>query len=284
MIPLFDADGARNPHTYNGYTLNQDIGGSKKDIVEINYVQPQSIIEQTTERLEFTDGLEVYGAYKRAKRILMSGIVRASSAGALYDRLEELAAAFDPSLVSRNNPTDFGFLPYDFDVPTADTATYATGIIPCRFYVRAEAAIEPPFRIKGNLGIPFRMTLLAADPRRYTQSTEQLAGAGTADNSKASYYSWPTVVIAMSGAGSANFAIGNSTAGETLTLDLSSLSNGDSVAVDMQRESITLGGVDAPDLFVSGGFFWMEPGSNTITVANTTNASATTTWRPAFSF
>lgn len=284
MIPLFDADGARIAHVYNGLTINQEIGGSKKDIIEINYVQEQSVIEQTTERLEFTDGLEVYGAYKRAKRILMSGIVRGSTKGALYDRLEDFAAAFDPSLVSRDNPTDFGFLPYDFNVPTADTVTYPTGLIACRYYVRAEQAVEPPSRNGQGLAIPFRMTLLAADPRRYTQAAESLSGAGVADNAKASYFSWPTVTIAMTGAGSATFAIGNSTAGQTLTLNLSGLVNGNSVAIDMARQSIKLNGVDAPELYVSGGYWWLEPGSNTITVANATNASATTTWRPAFSF
>lgn len=284
MIPIFEEDGkTRVPHTYNGLTLNLQI--DHKNIIEVNSVRQQTGYSALAERRSFIDGMEVFPAFKTQKRLIVSGMVRASSKGLLHDRLEELASAFDPSMVSRDNPDELGFLPYDFDVPTNDTVTYPTGVIPCRYYVRAESAVEPPLTQYYGLSVPFFISLMAADPRRYTQATESLTGAGIADNSKASYWSWPTLTVAMAGAGSATFSINNSTAGTTpLVLDLSGLANGDAVVVDMLNRKITVNGTDATDRQVSGDFFWMEPGSNTIAVTNDTNASPTLTWRPAFSF
>lgn len=284
MIPIFTANKTRNPHSYNGLTLNQEVGGSEKDIIAVESVRTQTTIEAVTERREFSDGLEVYTAYKRAKRILLDGEVRGSSYAALYDRMEELASAFDPALISHDNADDQGFLAYDFNVPTTDTTTYPTGLMACRYYARPEQTVEPAI-INGPIAAYFQIVLLCADPRRYLQSTESLAGAGTADNTKADYMSWPTLTIAMSGAGSSAFKITNSTVDTSgLTLDLSGMADSDSVSVDMETQTIKKNGVATPELYVSGDYFWIEPGSNTIAVTNDTNASPTLTWRPAFSF
>lgn len=284
LISLFDASGDRLAITYDAtYAFNQAIGTTRKDIVEINRVQYQTAFSGVVEQREFTDGLEVYPTYKRQKRIILIGAVRASTKGTLYDRLEELATAFDPALVAHNDPDGMGFRPLDFSVTTADTVTYPTGLIACRYYVRPEAALEPPFSQHQGLAVPFVLSLIAADPRRYTQAVESLTGTGNADNSKADYWSWPTLTIAMTGAGSATFAIANAATAQTLTLDLSGLVNGDSVAVDMESRAITVNGVDTPELYVSGDYFHLEPGSNAITVTNDTNASPTLSWRPAFS-
>jgi len=194
-----------------------------------------------------------------------------------------MAAAFDPDAVTRDNPDTFGFLPLDFNVPTADTVNFPTELMPCRYYVRAEEAFEPPYSQYAGIAVPFSLPLMAADPRRYLQAASSLTGAGVADNSIATVWSWPTLTIVMSGAGSATFQIANTEASGTLTLKLSERTNGDSVAVDMERRSIKVNGVDAPNLYISGDFWHMEPGANTITVTNDTNASPTLTWRSAFS-
>lgn len=287
MIPLFLADGkTRIPLLYNGLTFNQEVS-DKKNGIFISNVRSATLIQAVQEAREFTDGMEVYPAYKRSRRILLDGEISSSTLGGLFDRIEAFAVAFDPALVSHNNPDTNGFLPLDFYVPTADTTnwplvTYPNGI-PCRYYVRAEAPFEPSATQLRGLSLDLiGYSLLAADPSRYLQSTSQLTGAGTADNTLADYYSYPTLTIAMTGAGNAAFAIGNSTVGKTLTLNLSGLVNGDSVAIDMQARKIMVNGVSHPTLYVSGDYFWIEPGSNTITVTNTTNASPTLTWRSAF--
>lgn len=283
MIPLFIND-ARNTLTYNSYDFNVPIGGSDKDIVEVNRIVQQTALASITERHARDDGMEAYAAYKAQKRLILSGMVRASTRGKLHDRLDEVAAAFDPALVSRANPDEAGFLGLDFNVPTADTDTYATGLIACRYYVRSENAFEPPITQHTGLSLPFVLSLLAVDPRRYKQDTESLTGAGTADNSNASYWSWPTIQITMAGAGSAIFAIGNSTNSGLLTIDLSGTVDDDVIDIDMHARTIKKNSTSSPSLYVSGDFWAIEAGSNTLTVENDTNATAVTTWRPAFSF
>jgi len=284
MIPAFlDSGRTRNALLYNNLTVNQRIGGSNKDIIEVNTIRSETPVQTIRESREYESGLEVYGAFKRGKRISLQGVIRAATHGALYDRIEEVAAAFDPDVVSRDNPNDFGFLPLDFSVPTADVVNFPTGMMPCRYYVRAEEAFDPPLSQYAGMAVPFSLPLLAADPRRYRQSLSSLDGAGTADNSIGTFYSWPTVTIVMSGAGSATFAVGNTTAASTLTLDLSGRANDDAIVIDMERRAISLNGVDAPELYVSGDYWPIEAGNNVVTLANNTNASVTTTWRSAFS-
>jgi len=284
VIPAFlDSNRTRNPLAYNALTINERIGGSNKDIVEVNAVRSETLVQSAREIREYESGLEVYAAFNHGKRLTLQGVIRAATHGALYDRIEQVAAAFDPDAVSRDNPDNFGFLPLDFSVPTADAENFANGLMPCRYYVRAEQAFEPPVSQYSGLVVPYILPLLAADSRRYLQSTSQLTGSGAADNSIATVWSWPTLTIAMTGAGNAAFTIANAEAAGSLVLDLSGRVNGESVAVDMERRSIKVNGVDTPSLYVSGDFWHIEPGINTITVTNGTNASPTLTWRSAFS-
>lgn len=284
MIPVFlDSSRTRNAHLYNNLTINQRIGGSNKDIVEVNSVRVQTQVQHIREPRQYESGLEAYGAFKRGKVLTLQGVIRAATWGGLYDRIEEVAAAFDPDTVSRDNPDTFGFLPYDFDVPTADTVNFPTGLMPCRYYARAEQAFEPPISQYAGIAVPFNLPLLAADARRYLQSVSQLTGAGAADNSLATVWSWPLLTIAMTGAGAAAFTIANAEASGSLVLNLSGRVNGDSVVVDMERREVKVNGADAPGVYASGDFWHIEPGINTITVSNDTNASPSLTWRSAFS-
>lgn len=284
MISPFIATNERNALSYNALTFNQEVGGSSRDIIEIVRVQIQTPISAVHEARDFSDGLETYGAYKRGKRIVMHGLAKGSNRGRLYDRIEEFAAAVDPSSVSRDNPDTFGLLPLDFQVPTDDTVNFPGGRMDCRYYCRSEQAFEPTISDPMGLSVPFIHSFLASDPRRYLQSQSSLSGAGDADNSIGTFYSFPTLTIAMTGAGSSSFTVTSTEADAALVLDLSGRSNGQSVVVDMERRKITVDGSDAPNLYISGDFFAIEPGSNTIGYTNSANASPTLTWRPAFSY
>lgn len=284
MIPVWISDTARNSFSYNDLTFNQIIDGDERDIIEIARVQFLTPIEHALEAKEFADGVEAYGAFARGKRFVMHGIVRASSRGALYDRMEEMSGAFHPAMLARDNPDTFGFLPFDFQVPTADTVNFVSGLMDCRYYARPEQAFEPPSSAVQGLAVPFILPFFAPDMRRYLQTASTLSGSGTAANTIATTWSWPTLTITMSGAGASNFRVSNSANDLSLTLNLSGRSNGEVVVVDMERRTIKVNDIEMAGLYVSGDYFGIESGGNIIAYTNNTNASPVLSWRPAFSF
>jgi hypothetical protein len=283
VIPLFAADKkTRLPIVFNGLTLN-DPTDDLDDILEINKIRPQRMYDSILEARSQRPGLEVYSSYKRGMYLRILGMIRAPSKGRLYDRIEQLTAAFDPDILAHDNPDEAGFLPLDFNIPTADLTNFPSGVIPCRYYVRPVEGISDELSQYEGRAVPFMVSLLAADPHRYLQNVSQLTGAGSADNLIATTSSWPILTIAMTGSGSASFSITSTEAQATLALDLSGLANLDSVVVDMEKKTIEVNAADESSRFVSGDFFHIEPGTNTITLANATSASPTLTWRPAFS-
>lgn len=287
MIGLYQnqtgSEDTRLLQTYNGLSLNNP-ADSPTDTYEVNSVQPLSTFDSVTDAHPDDDGIEAYGVRKVQKIIRVTGVIRAPNKkiDRLFDKIEDLAVAFDPALVTHNNPSVQGFLPYDFSTPTEDLTNYLTGLMACRYYARALRTPEPEIDYARGNAASWSVDLLLRDPRRYLQALSSRDGAGTADNTKADYRSWPTVTIAATGAGSAALSIENSTVARTLVLDLSGLINLDSVVVDMEGRAITKNGLDAMDLYVSGDYWWMEPGNNVIAIANGTNVSVTTAWRSAF--
>lgn len=281
MIALFDADGNRLKVTYNGLTLNSP-DDDPDSTYELNTVGSNTQMTMISDDNPTGDGSEMYEARKISRLIRLDGVVRAQSLPELYDREKALAAAFDPAKISHENP-GADFLALDFSVPTESDA-YPTGIVLSRYYARPRGPVELLDSTYTGYSKLFSIAFLLKDPRRYLQSQSSLVGSGTADNAKADYRSAPTVSIAATGAGSATFSIARAhTLGtKTLTLNLSSLVNTDAVTVDMETLSIKKNGVAAQSLYVSGDYWDMEPGSNTITVTNGTNVTVTTTWRSAF--
>jgi hypothetical protein len=282
MWAIFDDSHRRLAATFNGLTLN-DPTDDPQDYYEISEIVPRTSYEAVTDANAQRDGMEVYEARKVVRTILVRGMIRAPSIAALYDKTEALAVAFDPALASLNNPSTDGFLPLDFSVPTEDRTNYLDGFIPSRYYLRALDPPDPPDSRYIGTSQRFAMTLMARDPRRYLQSTLTLAGAGTFANTKADYISWPTVTITMAGAGSSTYQVANSTLGRTVWLDLSGRSPSDIVVVDMENQQVTINGtVNNGIVGTSTAWFWVKPGNNTIAVTNGTNATTSTTARPAF--
>lgn len=275
-----DAD-ARLGITYNGFTLN-DPDDDDHDVVEVSEVIPQQTYESVTDPRQGKDGLEAADARKIAYLLVVRGVIRAPSLQRLYDRIEEMAVAFDPALASLNNPSVNGFLPLDFSIPTVDD-TWTDNLIPSRYYTRTLRPIAPPDSRFTGTNTLYEMTLLCRDPRRYLQTTETQAGAGTAENPRADYISYPTITITMSGAGSATYQLANTTVGGTLWLNLSALIAADVVVVDMDTQLVTINGTASNGIVLAATTFWhMKPGNNTLTITNGTNATTSTEWRPAF--
>jgi hypothetical protein len=286
MIPVFKTDTLRNPMAYNGLTINVQNGGTdgeQQNIIEVTKTSAHTTIRTTQEARQNTEGLLATKAYKAGRVYLIEGFVRHSTYGGLHDLVASLAAAYDPGYATHQDQTNFGFLAFDFDVPTADDVTYPSGFQASRIYARAMSTVEPIMDDAIGLAAPFDIQLLLREPVRYLQTAESRTGAGTL-TMKGNHPSWPTVTITMSGAGNAAFAIGNSTEGKTLTLNLSGMVNNDIVVVDMLNRRITKNGVEDMTSYVSGDYWHVHHGANTITVANGTNASAVVSARSAFAF
>jgi hypothetical protein len=283
MISLFTDAGAKLPITYNGLTLN-DPDDPVDDAYEIDLATPHSNYIAIADERPTGDGTEIYEARKVSKAYLLAGRVTAPTYAELYDKIEALAAAFDPALLSFNNASTFGFLALDFSTLTNDTTNYPTGIMSCRYYARPLTSIDRlPTKFDGKSFL-FSIPLMMRDPRRYLQTTSTQTGAGTITNI-GDYPSPATLTITMAGAGSATYAARNNAVigDETLTLNLSGRSNGQVVVVDMDAKTITVDGTSMPSLYVSGDYWPVEPGANVITFTNTTNATSVVSYRRAFS-
>jgi hypothetical protein len=278
MIPIFDDSGNRLLHTYNGLSVNNpsDNASAPKTIFEVNTVTPLTELDSVSDPHQTRDGMESYDVRKISRVFRIDGTIRAASIAQLFDKMKLLAKTFDPAAVSHKNPSTQGYLAYDFSVPTTDTANYPSGFVPSRYYLRARRVPEPVISDRTGLGAFFSLDLVAADPRRYSQSTTTVSAVGAVDNTLGDYRSWPTLTINMSGAGSATASYTNTTSlgAKTLTLDLSGCVNTDVVVVTMETKTITKNGTSTPSLYVSGDFWEIEPESQTLSRANTTNQSS----------
>lgn len=273
MIGLFNPDGTRLTITIEGLELNKE---SQDDRFEINLVKPSTTIDFVSDPRQDTDGLEVYAPRKIGRLLVLEGVVRASSIGKLFDMLDSLTGALDPVTLADKYPDTQGFVPLDFTTPSV------SGDRACRYYVRPNRIIEPIIsQWQPRQEALFKIEFLLRDPRRYLQSQSSLNGTGTAAN-VGNFKTWPTVTFTMTGAGHATRQIANQTLSRTLVLNLSGTTNGDVIVVDMETRSIRKNGVYTPSIFVSGDYWYLDPGNNTIVGANAQNDSVVTAWRSAF--
>lgn len=269
--------------TYNGLTLNNP-ADAVNDTYQVDSVTPATQFDTITDPSPGTDGMEAYNVFKAARLLTLKGVIRSPTVAGLYDKVKALAAAFDPAKITHEN-TGGGFLKMTFSVPTLDTTNYSTGLVPSFYYARPRDIPEPTDSTLMGTDLPFKIDMLLVDPNRYYQTQSSLTGAGTISNTLADYRSYPTVTITMAGAGSATYTYGltNSIdAAVSLVLNLSGTVNTDVITIDSLNSRILKNGTDTPSLYVSGAYPLIEPGTNTVTLTNTTNATTVTTFYPAF--
>jgi hypothetical protein len=292
QIALFSgADGPRGeaerlPITYNGLILN-DPDDEPDDIYELNVVAGNTSFDYVSEVNQQRDGLEFYRPRRVSRIETLKGTLRAQSQAAYHDKVKALLNAFDPVQVAHDNDPAYlqdpisMFIPLDFSVPTLDTANYASGLVPSRYYALPLRLPEPIMSQDNGWAAFFDLVMLIRDPRRYWQTLTTTSGNATIDNSLADVASWPTLSITMSGAGSATFTVTNTTTShgtQSLVLDLSSLATGNTVTVDFERRKITktVSGTTSSfaSAYISGPYFEIDAGSNEISYSNTTNTSS----------
>lgn len=274
----------RLAHVYNGLTLN-DPDDPPNDTIEINSVLPQTNIDSIIEPHPNREGSEAWGARKTGRTIRIGGVIRSPSLARLHDQMKSLASAFDPDLATQTSPSTQGFLPYDFSVPTDDTANYPSGLVASRYYARAMRLPEPQIDYGSGYAASYTIDLFMRDPRRYLQTVSTFgASSGNADNRKADYRSWPSITMTMAGPGNVAATLTNTTLGMSLVLNLSGLSAGDVVVVDMEQRFMAVNGLPQMSLYFSGDYWWMKPGvQNALAITNNDNITSwLVSWRPAF--
>ena len=294
VFSIFDNAGARLALTYNGLTMN-DPASAIDSRIEVKRLRARIGTRYVLDDRQHSDGSEVQDAFKTRLELDLTARILRPSRALLYDACQDVAAAFDPALVSRNNQSTRGFLAFDGSSPTADTANYPSGLIAKRLYVRPVEPILPIVVTGGNVRAEatraeawFQAAFMAQDPRVYLQAESSLAITGTsqvATNTKADYASWPTLTMTVASTAGAAVAFNNTIESlPPLTVDLSGLA-GHQVVIDMDKHKITVAGIERPERYVSGDWFEVHPGSNTITVSSITGISAATlTWRPALAY
>ena len=295
----------RLPITYGDLTLNSDLRaaeGDAIDIYEINSVQVNSAYDYVSEVRAAKDGSEAYAAKKVNLNIRIDGIIRCENMETLNDRIKNLVAAFDPALVSLKNPTTYA-QNLEFYTPSASgTATSftvfgsskAAGNLVRSFYkVRPKSIPAITYSQFNGTSVPFSIELLAVDPRRYAHHGHTKTATGTISNGEiggATFGSWPTLTLTMSGAGSAthDISITSSVTGSsvtrTLRLNLSAATNGSVYVINMENGSIKKDGTETRSLYVSGEF-WDIPAfaGQSWSVTSTGVSTQSLAWNPAFS-
>lgn len=280
MIGIYADDESRLPMSYGGLTINDDAYPVGSAVVAHRY-------DSVTEPHAQQDGMEGYGPRRLVTTIRIDGTVEGESIAELHDRIEAINAAFDPVLSAIADIDRFGYREFTFSVPTEDIINYADGLIPMQYYARSLALPVPRVSKFEGLVARFTLELQAVDPRRYlqTESTHELTnGTSELDNSLATYPSFPTVAITMTGAGENDFRIEFDEENNNLQFDLTSLAADDELVVDYERKRITVNGVDRMDLLSSGTWGRVLPGTQNFTISGATGQALprVLTWRRAF--
>jgi hypothetical protein len=283
MIGIFDDDGNRLAVTYNGLTFNNP-NDSADETYELNSAGVFPSYDQTLDSDPATDGSEVGPVKRTLLTVQLAGVIRSTSIAGLFEKQRALIEALDPGLLSYKDETDHGVQALDFKTPTTDTSNYPTGLVASRYLARPRGGVWPVVSEYTGTSAFFSVELIVPSAIRISQSVSSLSGAGTLDNSLADAPYWPTVTITMAGAGSATYTITRTGTYSTksIVLDLSGRSNGQIVTIDMKNKRVLLGSAETTTLYVSGDWWEIEPNSQTIGLANTTNATTSTAWRRAW--
>jgi len=227
------------------------------------------------------DGYDASRVYLGIRRLQLRGTIYARTAPELHDKVRTLRALFTPTLCYNEDPSVFGFLPLTFDIPTEDTATWATGYIPakllCRpvdqpggMFIREEAF----GKTTGGFSAVFDVTLEAVDPRIYLQTTTDIAATTTtASSSVTNDGNYPAplqALIALTAAddtGSRSLTFTGM--GTVMTVTIPASANDRQVNVDSEKKVCTLvdNGIETlrMDLIsFAAGFTWplVQPGAN----------------------
>lgn len=283
---------AKNSITFRTLNIN-NAADDETDTYLIEDVSESDAWQQAMEPYPDRDGSQTYEPFAMSKIFRVRGWVKSTTLRKLYDKIETINEKFHPvkTYLADTATYNRGYLPITFDVPTNDTANYATGLIPSQYYVQAlRLPVNMSSKFQGfNARIDF--LLRAADPRRYLQSSSSAnrTGNGTisCNNTLAGYPSYPVITIVTTTAPSGTPTIARtSPTGGTISFTGASLAGSKTYILDTQAKTFKeSGGTDKISALVGGSkFFDIQDGvSNTITLASwPTDVVVTVAWVRAF--
>lgn len=298
MIPIFvDAD-TRNSLVYASnptITLNNPSDAADNTYL-IEDIDVSPTYDMRSEPNSDRDGTQSGQPRKIQLMIAIRGWVKATSHAALYDKISALNRAFDPVLTHLSDSAstfDRGFVALDFNVPTADTANYASGLIASRYYCTSLKVPVPTTTKFDGLAARFVIILRCNDPRKYWQTLSEVSRTGTGTvtvtNTLGTYSSWPIIKIDFTTVPAGNITIVRQSHSATITLDYTKLadSSGRTLIIDTQARTAQYdnGTNKITALDPSSRFFSINPASaHTVTFGANTPADAVcrVIWRRAF--
>lgn len=280
---------------HNSFVINEHF--NTDGTIDTAKVQNTIVVDERESQPEFRDLRDAYHlavggglgrVHKGLAGLRMSGRIMvpdASQQASLADRERAFRAAFDPWLCYRDSPTTEGAYALDFSEVTADTATYPTGRISLRYYMRPDRAPRVTENLKDRASRLFALSLVAADPRLYEQAeqTLSLTPASASGNvvNRGTVPAPMKATITMGGAGHASFTITRS--GVAFILDLSGTVNGDVVVVVFETcapygrgKLVAKNGVSAFALKTSSPSTWLDApvGTTSFAISNHTNVTS----------
>lgn len=242
------------------------------DACEINRVS----VQDYRELRQFLEGGEPNEAFEGVRAINGSGRIVGNSPGDLEDKSWALNEAFSvaASRAAAVAATPKGVLPFSF------RRDIVGGNRQLRFYARPGPG-RPVWVGRRTEGLirPYTFQLIAFDPFAYEEAltTTNLGIGGGNVTNPGNIYTSPIIQITQSGAGSATFTMTNTTTGQSIVLNLSTLGAGTNVAIDVARSTIasTSGLTNRYFTRVSGfaSSLILNPGVNAWTFASTINVT-----------
>lgn len=263
MFPIFNAAGARVPLVWDDdYTMNS--GDQSDNIIEVDGFSVRDVFAGTIEPYSDRNGFEAYRVHRASKIIRISGIIRGTSHVDALSKFETMAGRFDPNQLWIENTTASGFSTLSWVDAGGLTNTYEA---------RPLSSPDLIHNIYQAANVPFTIDLLAQPWRGVTQVSSTVASGSNVVNA-GDVNGAPILTRSQAGAWASNVILSNSTTGESMTFNLSTLSGG-TVTVDMLNHRVLHNTTPIDHLLTAGTWWELRPGSNGLVFTNFASPTVT---------
>lgn len=275
------AEYSRTTYNYNSRIILNDTASdtTKYVLVDIPNITDTLAVNTEDEKPEDV-GVIDYGTKLGKGMWVVPVTLYASTQANMSSLIQTFKQAFNPDLLEADTTYGettkyLGYHPLDWtEVVGATTRNF-------RIYAKSQEVPKVAMDAFSGLIRNSAVTLKVADPRKYLQSESTLSGAGTASN--AGTFTTPiTITITASGATSTSLQITNSTTSQSLYVT-TALANNDVLVIDTGVHSVKLNGVEKRSMLGNNSVWWLlNPGNNTLAIANGTNCTVSFAWRSAW--